>query len=218
MGRNIRKFTFDSFIDFDRQPEPPLQQNDTDVQAVYSQSDLDQARAEAFEEGRTRALVDHEGTDTHRLANAIEKLAGEVARMGEAEALRIREFNASAMNVALAAVRKVMPELTKRFGPHEVDAVMADALSEQHDEPRLVFRIPDALFESATERVAELAGERGYAGKTVILADAALGPSDCRIEWADGGVERLAERTLAEVANAIIRLTQNQPTNSPIEQ
>jgi flagellar assembly protein FliH len=220
MVRNIRKFTFDSFVDFDRQSEPVAEGLEVETQPVYSQADIDQARADAFEEGRTKALVDHESTDAHRLTSAIERLADSMARLGAAEETRALEFHAAAMNVAIAAVRKLMPELTRRFGQQEIDAVIAGALTDQHDEPRLVFRVPDSLFEPAAERVAELARSRGYAGKTVILADSALGSSECRIEWADGGVERLTERTLADIAHAIARLVQIPPNQaiSPIEQ
>ena len=219
MARNIRKFTFDSFIDFDRQPEPAVPGPETEEAPTYTQSDLEQARADAFEEGRTKALVDYESTDAHRLTSAIDRLADGMARLGAAEEMRAHEFHAAAMNVALTAVRKIMPELARRFGQQEIEAVMATALGDQHDEPRLVFRVPDPLFEPTTERIAELARQRGYAGKTVVLADSTLGSSDCRIEWADGGVERLTERTFADIAHAITRLVQTpvSPANSPIE-
>ncbi|HLG87230.1 MAG TPA: FliH/SctL family protein [Alphaproteobacteria bacterium] len=220
MVRNIRKFTFDSFVDFDRLPEPTEEHPEAEAQPVYSQAEIDQARADAFEEGRTKALVDYENTDAHRLTSAVERLADGMARLGAAEETRSREFHASAMNVAIAAIRKIMPELARRFGQQEIEAVIATALTDQHDEPRLVFRVPDPLFEPAAERIAELARQRGYAGKTVILADSTLGPSECRIEWADGGVERLTDRTLADIAHAIARLVQTPPNPaiSPIEQ
>lgn len=213
MTRNIRKFTFDSFVDFDRQPEAEAVHVE-EAPSLYSAADLAQTRAEAFEEARAKALLDHEATDTHRLSSAIERLADGMAGLGTAEERRAQDFHACAMNVALAAIRKVMPELTTRFGQQEIEAVIGAALVEQIEEPRLVIRVPDAFFEPAAERVAELARERGYAGKTVILADGTLNPSDCRIEWADGGVERLAERALADIAGAIARLTQI-PTTTP---
>jgi len=221
MARIVKRFTFDSFVDFDRPPEPAAQPVEVEAPSLFSQADIAQARADAFEEGRAKALLDHEATDAHRLSSAIERLADGMARMGEAEEMRAHHFHACAMNVALTAIRKLMPELTKRFGQQEVEAVIAEALSDQHDEPRLVIRVPDSLFEPAAERVATLASARGYAGKTVILADGALGASDCRIEWADGGIERLAERTIADIAATITRLTQApslDPAISPIEQ
>lgn len=208
MTRNVRKFTFDTFFDFDRQPEPAAQAEIEGPPPVYSEADLAQARAEAFEEGRTKALLDHEGTDAHRLSGALERLADGIATMGEAEQARACEFRAAAMNVAITALRKVLPELTRRFGQQEIEAVMADALGEQIEEPKLVIRVPDAAFDPIAECVSDLARGRGYAGKTVVLADNTLGPSDCRIEWADGGVERLAERTVADIAGAIMRLSQ----------
>ena len=216
MARDVRKFTFDTFLDFGRQPETD-EKAEADTPAVYSDSDLAAARADAFEEGRAKALLDHEGTDTHRVTNAIEKLADGLAAMGAAETARAHEFRTTALNVAVVALRKLLPELSRRFGQDEIEAVIAEALAEQPDEPRLVIRVPDAAFDPIAQRVTQLATSRGYAGKAVVLADAALGPADCRIEWADGGIERVAERTIQEISGAVARLCQTPvqiPPNS----
>ena len=39
----------------------------------------------------------------------------------------------------------------------------------------------------------------GYAGKMIILADNTLEANDCRLEWADGGMERSVNLTWSEV-------------------
>ena len=50
MAREIRKFTFDTFLDFGRQPEIE-DKIEPEMPSVYSEADLASAKADAFEEG-----------------------------------------------------------------------------------------------------------------------------------------------------------------------
>ena len=207
MTRIVRKFTFDDFFDFDRQREPAGPPEVEAPPPVFSEDEVTTIRSETFEEARAQALVEHEQSDAHRLAVAVERIADSMAALGHAEASRQHEFRAAALNVAMVALRKVLPELSRRFGQNEIEALVMETLSEQSEEPRLVIRVPDAGFEPLAAQIGTLAAKRGYAGKTVLLADAALGLADCRIEWADGGIERMAERTIADICGAIVRLS-----------
>ena len=217
MAVTTRKFTFDDFFDFDRQAEAALQAQSAlePPPPLFSEAELAQARAEGFEEGRMQALADHEQSDARRLASAAERIADGMTALAQAEAARNQDFRSVALTVALAAFRKVLPELARRFGENEIEAIVTEALGEQLEEPRLVIRVPDSAFDPFAKSIEALAAKRGYTGKTIILADAALGPADCRIEWADGGVERLAERTLADIAAAIVRLSRAGDANPP---
>ena len=53
---------------------------------------------------------------------------------------------------------------------------------------------PVTVLEASAEAL-----ERGFAGKLILIAEDNLGPSDCRVEWADGGAERLYERLFAQI-------------------
>jgi flagellar assembly protein FliH len=71
-------------------------------------------------------------------------------------------------------------------------------------EPRLVVRVNEAQFDTVNERVQAIATDRAYAGKVIVLADAEVVPGDCRVEWADGGIERNTEATWRAVEQTII--------------
>ena len=212
MATGVRKFTFDDFFDFERPPEP-VKTEDQGPPAIFTEIDLAEAKAQGCEEGRAQALVDFEASDEHRRTLAIERLADGLAAFGQAETIREQDFRAGALNVALVALRKVLPELARRVGQQEIEALTTEVLGEQAEEPRLVFRVPDSSFDIMVERIGMLATQRGFAGKPVVIAEEGLGQADCRIEWADGGIERVADRTLADVAAAIVRLshTSDQP-------
>ena len=45
----------------------------------------------------------------------------------------------------------------------------------------------------------------GFDGKIVILAEDGMVDGDCRLEWADGGVERSAAKLSAQIETAVHR-------------
>ncbi len=56
--------------------------------------------------------------------------------------------------------------------------------------------------------------EKAYEGKVVILGDADLGPSDCRIEWADGGIERDVRALWEEIDHVLAEVQTIEHPNS----
>jgi len=55
------------------------------------------------------------------------------------------------------------------------------------------------------ERLTQLSASNGFEGRVVLIGDDAMGESDCRVEWADGGVEREAGRIWRAVEEALAR-------------
>ncbi|MGE5147082.1 MAG: flagellar assembly protein FliH, partial [Candidatus Eiseniibacteriota bacterium] len=116
----------------------------------------------------------------------------------------------AAIRVALAVLRKILPSIERRDALPEIEAVFAECLPRAIDEPRIVFRVPDALLDALKGRVDEVAQRAGFRGKVVLLSDDGLGASDCRIEWADGGAERSVDRIWKDVEELVGRVL-NEP-------
>jgi flagellar assembly protein FliH len=70
-------------------------------------------------------------------------------------------------------------------------------------EPRLVVRVNEAQFDVLNDKISALAGQKAYAGKVVVLADAEIAAGDCRIEWADGGMERNTATMMQKIEKAV---------------
>jgi flagellar assembly protein FliH len=137
-----------------------------------------------------------------------------VERLSALEAVRSElgaRMSRQAITVATDLVRKMMPALVERGGMAEIEAVLQDALARMLDEPRVVFRVPDAMLEVIQPRIAELSGKAGYSGEVVLLADSQMGLSDCLVEWADGGAERNVERLWSEIEEVLSRTLDAQP-------
>ena len=70
---------------------------------------------------------------------------------------------------------------------------------------RLVAYVPNDLLDPLNERVATISAARGFEGRVVLIGDPELADSDCRIEWADGGLERDTRRLWSDIEAALDR-------------
>lgn len=174
------RFTFDT--QFRRRktdradgPQPP----------EYTAQELEAAKLEGFEAGKAAATVETE----MRIAEGIEALL-------EARDDLENHTRREAILLAHTLASKLAPELIARFPMAEIESVVAQIFDERSSEPRLVVRVADQNLDAIQDRIDRLAVQNGFEGDIILLGDAKLGVSDCRVEWADGGIERsLAHNT-----------------------
>jgi flagellar assembly protein FliH len=92
-----------------------------------------------------------------------------------------------------------MPELMRKFALEEIERVITESLEIRREEPRIAVTVPTMYLDTLKSRIDNLALEKGFSGKMILISDDHLAPSDCRVEWADGGAERLYERLSSQV-------------------
>lgn len=188
----MKKFLFDT-NDFDKPPvieEPAIS---------YSEDQLMMAKTQAYAQGKNEAANEartSQETHTHRL---LEQLIAQVAQLVAAEDRREIESMAAATKLAMRVTHKLLPQFSERFSLEEIERVLLASLDVRKDEQRIAVMVPAQHLEALKGRIDRLALERGFAGKLILVADDTLGPSDCRVEWADGGAERLYERLFAQI-------------------
>ncbi len=112
-------------------------------------------------------------------------------------------------------LQKAVPALCRKDPAAEIEALVVRCLSEALDEPRIVLRVGDAVFDAIQSRLATMTEANGYAGKLVLIADPALADGDVRVEWADGGAERDTRRLMAEI-DAILSRNIDAPPAAPL--
>lgn len=156
----------------------------------FSADEVMQAREAGQSEGKAWAMQCIEATAAESLAAIGESLVGLSAEAGEAE----RKCRDEALWLAAALVRKLFPSLAEAAGLEEINKVLGECLDRARDEPRLVVRVSDRLLDRVRDEIGPIAQRVGFDGKLVFLAEASLGPSDVRVEWANGGGERNAEK------------------------
>jgi flagellar assembly protein FliH len=145
----------------------------------------------------------HEEQVAKTLATINDSLAAVLA----AKDAMMRDGERETVELTRSIIGKLFPTLQKCDGLGEIATLVGACLRESVAEPRLVVRVPDALFERAQQRLSPMTAASGFPGKLIILADEALTGSDCRVEWADGGAERDLARTWRDIEAAMIRAT-----------
>jgi len=165
----------------------------------------------AYARGHAAGVEEAQMQSEQRVAQAAMQIVQRLSALEQVRTELGARMSRQAVTVATDLVRKMMPALVERGGMVEIEAVLKDALARMLDEPRVVFRVPDAMLEVIQPRIAELSGKAGYSGEVVLLADPNMGLSDCLVEWADGGAERNVERLWSEVEEVLTRTLAAQP-------
>jgi flagellar assembly protein FliH len=213
MSVAARKFLFDLSFDAPApRDEPAPATPEAPPEPTFTASELEAARAAGFVDGRTAGIAEATARDGSRAATALERVAAGLGTLLEHRGEAVQAIETEAVELVLALARKVLPEVSKRLAFEELAGLVRSSLEDAFEEPRLVVRVTDALFDAAKENLGAVASAAGYAGKLVILADPALGPDDARIEWADGGAQRDNARFWTEIdaaaQRAVATLTQ----------
>jgi len=192
------KFMFD--VDFagsaDRKPTIALAEH-----AVKLAEAETAAHRRGYSEGKADATAEAE----RRIASALERIASGIG--GAAEALKTIEtrLECEAVEVAVAVARKLAPALIAREPFAEISALASECFRELIASPHIAVRVNDALYAATREKLDAIARARGFEGRMVVLAEPGIAVGDCRIEWADGGINRDSAAADAAIGEAVAR-------------
>lgn len=172
---------------------------------TYTQADLDAAKQTAFKEGFAEGTLIANQEHTAQIAAIVAKIDISIGKiLHDAEQCYATQ-QLELQDIAQAITRKLLPDFVARHGFSEIDALLALVLKEMGREPRLVVRVHDQVLDPLQLVLQGITERAAYAGKIVLLADANLNLNDCKIEWADGGVERDINIIWQEIDRALGR-------------
>jgi flagellar assembly protein FliH len=184
------KFNFDTVFGSKGGPA-----NGARARSSYSCDEVETIRRDTFAQGK----ADSEAQAAAARAAALGAVAQGLARLLGAFDAAVLALRQESADVALQVGRKLADVALDAFPLKEVEALVGECLHKLHREPRLVVRVPEALADSLRADIEALSAEHGFAGRVVIIAEGTLGGADCRVEWADGGIERDLTETFAAI-------------------
>jgi flagellar assembly protein FliH len=208
----VRKFLFDN--DFGEAPQSTVggarakgglggahggASNSPAVQSppVFTEAEMqgacDVARRQGEEAGAVRGRNEAVAAFDKQVAGALSTIAQQTTAIATGIAAEAAAAGKS-VDLALAIVRKLHPALVERQGLAEIEMVLGQCLESLKQEPRLVAYVHGSRLDALQERLAQLSASSGFDGRVVLIGNDEMGESDCRVEWADGGVEREAGR------------------------
>lgn len=190
------KFMFDE--DFAGGEKPTITMVEHERRRADTES---QAHRTGFEAGQVQARAEAE----ERVARALTQIADSMARLdGKLASIEAR-VESEAVQVAIAVAGKLVPELIAREPFTEMAALAAECFRQLVTTPRIAVYIGTDIYDTAKDRLEEIARSRGFEGRLTVQPDPALAQGDCRIEWSEGGVVRDRAATLATIEQAVTR-------------
>ena len=190
---DVKKFLFDK-NDF----------NNT-VSAVdkpaYTEGQLLLAKERSFAEGKTAGLSESKQQQENLIAQLLQKTLQLTEGLIKNEDRREIEKAIGSVKLALQVVYKILPGFAGQYSEGEIESLITQSIETRRDEPHIAVTVPTVHLEFLKSRVDALAADKNYAGKIILLADDNLPKTDCRVEWANGGAERVYDNILAQIEN-----------------
>lgn len=183
----MRKFMFDQSFD---QIAANLRAQDANKPVTLKPNQIEQIKREAYDSGFAAGKQAAQEEGLARQTTMLGQIEEQLTRLFHHVDHAQHEQEGELRRVIIAIARKFLPGYLAKHGMDEIQAMLDNVIGEMRHEPRLVVRVQENELEALTAKINEIAAQKAYSGKVVVLADADIGEGDCRIEWADGGAER----------------------------
>jgi flagellar assembly protein FliH len=159
------------------------------------------AHRAGFEAGQAQARTEA----AERIAKTLLQIADSMERINQALTGIETKLEIEAVQVAVAVAAKLAPELIAHEPFTEISALATECFRQLVTTPQIAVHIGADIFESAKDKLEDIARARGYDGRLVVQPDDKMAPGDCRIEWTDGGVNRDRAATLSAIDDVVGR-------------
>lgn len=202
------KFLFDNDFGASDIPRTPM------VPQAEHEAALAAATAEAYRKGVAAGKVEAAAETERKLSTAMAKTATSLDALARSLVQIEQKLEADAAAVAVAVASRLAAALIEREPMAEVAALASECFRHVVSAPHVVVRISDVLYEEACSRLSAIAERCGFAGRLIVLAEPEIAVGDCRIEWADGGMNRDREAVAQAIADAVDRYVASRPVTT----
>jgi flagellar assembly protein FliH len=160
-----------------------------------------QAHRQGFAAGQAQA---HQEA-AQRMADALSVIADGLGRLDNALAAIETRLETEAVEVAVAVAAKLSPALIAREPFAEIAALATECFHHLVSTPLVTVRVAPDIHEAVKEKIEEIARSNGFDGRLSVISDEGLAAGDCRVEWAEGGVNRDNTATASAIDEMVAR-------------
>ena len=218
----IRKFQFDA--DFDEEAEALREEEERrareDEEAArlaeqeaalppppsFDEDQMRQARQEAFEKGLEQGREEMRGAIENTANLVLDHIAIRLEGMAAEQEKQFHAAQELAVRTSAAIMKKCWPQIVQQLGLDSVERTIRQAMEYNADEMRIVVRVHDTMLDAIVQRLDRIKEQQAFAGKVIVLSDDSVIAGDCKVEWADGGMERLSRVMSSQMDRAIERI------------
>jgi flagellar assembly protein FliH len=176
-----------------------------EAQPTFSLNDLEEAREEGFADGRQAALEASTDGIEERIAGAIEAIAAKLAHVDVCEASANGKTQALSVDLLRRITQKLLPVAAEKYGLEEIEQVLKECLPLITGDAKLSLRINDKVAPEVERRLNDIIQINALLVRVNIIPDINLGPSDCIVNWGDGGAERDYDSIWGEIDTILTR-------------
>jgi flagellar assembly protein FliH len=196
-----RRFLFDTEFGAPKPVVPTVPM----ITVAEHEATLATAVADAHRRGVAEGKTSADAEAQKRVAFALQRAGDAIAALSAGLDDLERRLEQEAIDVALAVAGRLCPTLIAREPMAELESLARDCFTHLRGVSHVVVRVDDGLFDRARAELEQIARERGFDGRLVILAEPDLRQGDIRVEWADGGVTRERSAVEADIDTLIGR-------------
>ena len=180
----VRRFSFGDDLG-----RPAQERRAADQQAgAAHRAALEEARREAFAQGRAAGRQEAEAETQNRLAEASGRVANGIAMvLGDVDR-RTAEIETEALAFFDALARKVAGRAIAAQPLAAIEEAAQEAFRHLRGVPHLAVRVHESLVEPVDATLRAIARQSGFEGRIIVIGSDDLEPGDARLDWADGGV------------------------------
>ena len=172
------------------EPEPePIEVEPEPVEPTFSEAEVAQkvqaAETEAYQKGLDEAKQSEEAAANALLLKIDAAISQVLADNEQARQALSQEFRTMAQQMLATLV----PTLQAEQASNIIEKFLEDNFKNFSHEVKLSFYFNPAIIMQAQAILGRLAHKNDFEGKITLHKDSSLEIGDCRVEWADGGVE-----------------------------
>lgn len=200
-----------------RQEEVLRQVLETPTQEVaptFNETEISNARQESFKLGYDQGIADAKQSIEKQISDLAERMVLKLRTLIEEEDSRIKVAQEISLKVTIASLKKIWPKFLQILGADIVEETIRQALEMNNQETRIVVRVHDSLLDAVVASLPQLKEQEVFAGKVIVLADESVIAGDCKVEWADGGLERLSRTLSQQLDHVLDHLLATMPSSA----
>ena len=215
------KFMFDLTFDNEVDPSQETETNDENIiedqepeiiVPTFSEEEVEIARQQGYEAGKEEGLAATTEILTKQINETLIKIDEKLIPAFQKQDSMNHEISRAAHSLAFSICKKMMPAMAKQNSFGEVEKVIEEVFSKVLEDPRITIVVHADMVEAIELRLKELAEEREFKGRIHVKENKATESSDCRVDWANGGIERNTKELWANITSILNRNIGEKPT------
>lgn len=187
---------------------------------TFSEDEMQYARDVSFKNGYDKGVLETRQSIDNALVDLCGRIGVQLDAVAIQEAKHVHDAHALIVQTVLATMKKMWPKVMQQIGLETVTDTIRQSLDYNADEARVVVRVHADLVQAVENVLPQIQAEKAFTGKIIVAADADLQAGDCKIEWNDGGMERLSRDLSVRIEKAmdhIVALISKTDSNADTE-